>query len=77
MDDWYVTEAMERYGGGFVQVLGRLYRQADDDNRRRIREAWPEYWAAYTELARHPVVPSSRVTLWEGPRTLTPGKNLT
>ena len=49
--DYDVTEAMISYGGGFVQSLGRLYRQADEDNQRRIKLAWPEYWKQYADLA--------------------------
>ena len=46
----YLTEFMIRYGGSFVSSLGALYRQADADNQRRIREAWPQYWAEYRDL---------------------------
>ena len=48
----YLTEFMIRYGGSFVSALGQLYRQADADNQRRIREAWPEYWAEYRDLLK-------------------------
>jgi len=47
-----VADAMIRYGGSFVAALGRALHCADADNARRIRVAWPEYWATYTELAR-------------------------
>lgn len=50
--DYGVTEAMRCYGGGFVSLLAQLYRQADPDNRQRIKAAWPEYWTQYTELTR-------------------------
>jgi hypothetical protein len=46
-----ILEAMLMYGGGFVSTLARLYRQGDDDNRRRLREAFPEYFQKYRELA--------------------------
>ena len=49
---WHVTEAMIRYGGGFAQNLGRLFRQADRDNQERLLRAFPEYFAQYTVLAR-------------------------
>lgn len=49
---WHVTEAMIRYGGGFVAGLGRLFRQADADNKERLLRAFPEYFAEYTVLAR-------------------------
>lgn len=49
--EWEITEAMIRFGGGFVQGLGRLYRQADHDNQRRLVSAFPEYFKEYKELA--------------------------
>lgn len=49
--DYDITEAMIVYGGGFVQLLGRLYRHADIMNQARIREAWPEYWQQYSDIA--------------------------
>jgi len=49
--DWAITEAMIVYGGGFVQQLGALYRQADEDNQRRLKAAFTEYWARYREIA--------------------------
>jgi hypothetical protein len=49
---WHVTEAMISYGGGFVQGLGRLFRQADQDNKERLLRAFPEYFAEYAVLAR-------------------------
>lgn len=50
--DWVVVSAMERLGGGFIKGLAALYRQADEDNRRRLREAFPQYWDKYAELAQ-------------------------
>jgi hypothetical protein len=49
--DYEVTEAMIVYGGGFVSGLGRLYRQADRDNKQRLATAFPEYFAQYREIA--------------------------
>ena len=46
-----VIEALEQLGGGFVSALGAAARRADEDNLRRIKQAWPEYWARYTALA--------------------------
>jgi hypothetical protein len=46
-----ITETMIVYGGGFVSQLGRLIRLADDDNTRRLVEAFPEYIQQYDELA--------------------------
>ena len=53
MADYYkVTEAMIQYGGDFVSSLGKLYRQADIDNKMRLLKAFPEYFDQYTEIAR-------------------------
>lgn len=49
-DPWYTTEAMIRLGGGFVQLLGQLYRHGDPENQARIRATWPEYWKRYAKL---------------------------
>lgn len=46
-----ITEAMIRYGGGFVSGLGRLYRQADASNQAKLVAAFPEYFAEYRDLA--------------------------
>jgi hypothetical protein len=51
MTDDDVLAAMHRYGGSFVRGLAALYHLADDDNRRRLRLAFPETWASYIELA--------------------------
>ncbi len=51
MSDHEVLKAMHRYGGGFVMALARAYESADDENGRRIREAFPELWKKYSEFA--------------------------
>ncbi len=51
VDDFEVSDAMIAQGGGFVRTLGHLWRQGDDDNRARIKAAWPEYWEQYRRLA--------------------------
>ncbi len=50
--DIKVVEAMERYGGSFVQALAVLARRADVVNLRRIKDTWPIYWKQYEEMAR-------------------------
>ena len=47
-----VTNAMETHGGSFVQSLAKAIRQADKENRRKIKDTWPEYWNDYAEVAR-------------------------
>jgi len=44
---YWLSVAMRSHGGSFVQTLGELILRADDDNYRRIREAFPEYIARY------------------------------
>jgi len=46
-----VAAAMIQYGGHFVQCLGQALRIADQLNRDRIEEAFPEYWTEYAEIA--------------------------
>ena len=50
--DWQVVQAMKHYGGSFVKTLSSLWFLADEDNQRRIKEAWPEYWAEYDMMAQ-------------------------
>jgi hypothetical protein len=49
--DYDVTEAMLKHGGSFVRQLATLIRLADEDNRRRLVAAFPEYMAKYRDLA--------------------------
>ena len=51
MTDWEIVEAMERYGGSFVQALAKAFQAADEENQRRIKATWPEYWKRYDDLA--------------------------
>jgi hypothetical protein len=52
-----ITGAMIQMGGGFVRGLGHLYRQADEDNQRRLATAFPEYFEKYRVLALLPAAP--------------------
>lgn len=47
-----VGYAMEVYGGGFASNLGKALQHADDENRRKIQETWPELWEKYRAMAR-------------------------
>jgi len=51
MDDAPVLDAMERFGGSFIQALAACYRRADDVNRGTLKLAFATYWAQYAELA--------------------------
>lgn len=48
--NWWITEAMIRFGGNFVRELGKLYRRADQTNASRLRSAFPDYWEKYEKL---------------------------
>jgi len=50
--DWDVTDAMIHHGGAFVQGLGSLFRMGDEINKLRLKNAFPEYWKKYSEVAR-------------------------
>lgn len=49
--DHEVIRAMRKYGGSFVVALAHAAAQADTENLRRIKTAWPEYWMQYTAVA--------------------------
>ncbi len=48
--DLDVIEAMEKYGGSFVQALAVAASRADADNLAKIKATWPEYWKQYTDM---------------------------
>ncbi len=48
-EDLEVMAMMKKYGGGFVSALAEAAYRADGENLRRIKAAWPEYWAQYKE----------------------------
>ena len=41
--DYWTVEAMEKYGGSFVQTLAQLARKADSTNLARIKTTWNGY----------------------------------
>jgi hypothetical protein len=45
------AQAMQQYGGSFVQNLGRLYLLADPSNARKLVDAFPAYFAQYSMIA--------------------------
>jgi len=50
-DEVRVATAMIRHGGSFVHHLGVALTHADANNTRRIREAFPDYWETYRDMA--------------------------
>ena len=51
--DYWTIKAMTTYGGGFVKALGHAAAQADENNLRRIKAAFPEYWKQYADMGTH------------------------
>jgi hypothetical protein len=49
--DKKTIETMMEYGGSFVRKLGAAALVADQQNLRRIKSTWPEYWEQYTRMA--------------------------
>ena len=49
--DMDVVDAMEKYGGSFVQALAVCFRRADPVNLAKLKETFAEYWQQYTEMA--------------------------
>ena len=59
--DYDISQAMQRFGGSFVKLLGQLWQQGDEINRRRLKVAFPDFWREYRTLAErwaaeHPTV---------------------
>lgn len=44
--------AMFDYGGSFAKALAHAASQADPENLRKLREAFPEIWEKYGEMAK-------------------------
>ena len=42
-----VANAMIKYGGSFVESLGKALLQADENNQQKIKNTFPEYWEKY------------------------------
>ena len=51
-EDFRVMDAMERDGGGFVNALAEAARRADPSNFQILKNAFPEYWAKYRDMAK-------------------------
>ena len=43
---------MVEYGGSFVFKLGAAALAADPSNMKKLREAFPDYWANYARMAQ-------------------------
>jgi hypothetical protein len=51
--DLKTIQTMIRFGGSFVSNLGKAALCADANNLQKIKDAFPEYWKQYTEMAEH------------------------
>jgi hypothetical protein len=43
---------MQEYGGSFVRSLGAAALAADPSNLKKLRDAFPDYWANYMKMAQ-------------------------
>lgn len=50
--DRAVARCMVEYGGSFVSKLGAAALAADAVNMKKLREAFPDYWANYARMAQ-------------------------
>lgn len=49
-----IVEAMERYGGSFVQALAAACWRADRHNLDKIKNTFSDYWREYSDMAGIP-----------------------
>ncbi len=49
-EDSKVVEAMENFGGSFVQALAAAFRRADYINFSILKNAFPNYWKEYKKF---------------------------
>lgn len=52
-EDYEIVEAMEKFGGSFVQSLAQCFRHADPVNYAKLRITFPEYWEEYKKLSEN------------------------
>ena len=50
--DCWTVDAMEKYGGSFVQALGNLARHADPTNLEYIKTTWVNLWSQYEDIGK-------------------------
>ncbi len=49
-EEYWVSEAMIRYGGGFAAALGQALRLADDVNSQKIKDTFLDLWEYFAGL---------------------------
>lgn len=52
ISDRHVLLAMKKYGGSFVLRLGDAGLYADTENLKIIKQAFPQIWECYSEMAK-------------------------
>lgn len=52
INDRDVARTMVEYGGNFVSKLGAAALAADPSNMKKLRDAFPDYWAEYARMAQ-------------------------
>jgi hypothetical protein len=52
VNDYEIVQAMQTYGGSFVQALATAFQCADHQHQARLKAAFPELWQQYDDLAR-------------------------
>ncbi len=50
-DSW-TCDAMQKYGGSFVQALAQLARRSDPANLQKIKITFSEYWDQYEQKGK-------------------------
>ena len=50
-EDVKTIEAMRKYGGSFEKALARMAAVSDDENLKKLKEAWAEEWGKYRACA--------------------------
>lgn len=50
-DKYWISQAMQIYGGSFVHKLGELYLLADSDNAKKLERCFEEYFEGYRGYA--------------------------
>lgn len=51
MTDYDVAKIMRQHGGSFAQAMAEAWFKADRPNQARIKDAFPDLWITYAELA--------------------------
>ncbi len=50
--DYEIVQAMHKYGGSFVKIIAQACEQADHLNYVKLKNAFPEYWKQYENMAK-------------------------